>query len=65
MPTFTRWYYRKKPTLQIRILRSIAVNGELSKKKIQKRLRTNYPDVSDAVDALKYKESDCALILKF
>lgn len=56
MPTFTRWYYRKKPTLQIRILRSIAVNGELSKKKIQKRLRTNYPDVSDAVDALKYKE---------
>jgi hypothetical protein len=56
MPTFRRWYNRKKPTLQIRILNCVAVNGELSKKKLKKHLSANYPDVSDAVDALKNKE---------
>jgi DNA-binding MarR family transcriptional regulator len=56
MPTFKRWYNRKKPTLQIRILNRVAVNGEMSKKKLKKHLKANYPDVSDAVDALKHKE---------
>jgi len=55
MPTFGHWYNRKRPTLQISSLKRIAVNGGLSKKKLKKHLKANYPDVSDAVDALKNK----------
>jgi hypothetical protein len=53
MPIFrNRWYSRKKPTLQIKILKSIVLNGQLSKRKASDILHAQYPDVSDAIEAL-------------
>lgn len=53
MPIFEKWYERKKPTLQIKVLRSIAFEGESSKRKLQVYLNAHYPDISDAVKSLK------------
>lgn len=53
MPIFEKCYERKKPTLQIRIIKIIAVEGESSKRKLQDSVNAHYPDVSDAVDSLK------------
>lgn len=53
MPIFEKWYKRKKPTLQIRILKIIAREGESSKIKLQESVNAHYPDVSDAVESLK------------
>jgi hypothetical protein len=35
----------------MKVLKCIAIRGELSKKKITELLAANYPDVSDAVKA--------------
>ncbi len=56
MPIFRRWYGGKKPTLQIGILRSIAIEGELSKRKLQDSLNAHYPDISDATELLKKRK---------
>lgn len=53
MPIFEKWYGRKKPTLQIRILKIIAKEGESSKRKLQESVNAHYPDISDAVESLK------------
>jgi len=53
MPTFEKWYRRKRPTLQVKILENIALWGELSKRKLQDKIGAHYSDISDAVDALK------------
>ena len=53
MPIFEKWYERKKPTLQIKVLRSIAFEVESSKRKLQVYLNAHYPDISDAVKSLK------------
>jgi DNA-binding PadR family transcriptional regulator len=53
MPIFRdKWYSRKKPTLQIKILKSIVLNGQLSKRKASDMLDAYYSDVSDAIKAL-------------
>ena len=46
------WYPRKRPTLQIRILRAIGLEGQLSKRMAEVRTRSDYSDVSDAIDKL-------------
>jgi DNA-binding PadR family transcriptional regulator len=46
------WYHGKTPELQIKTLKSIVVSGQLSKKKVTHQLSANYPDVSNAMDAL-------------
>ncbi len=51
-----RWYHGKTPELQIKILKSIAISGQLSKKKVAHILSANYPDVSDAMGALLSKD---------
>jgi hypothetical protein len=56
LPTFEKWYGYKKPVLQIRILERIALEGELSKRKLQEQLDAHYPDISDAVESLKKGE---------
>jgi hypothetical protein len=56
-PIFGKWYSSKKPpTLQIKILKLITLQGELSKTKASKDLDSNYSDVSDAMDALAANE---------
>jgi len=56
-PIFEKWYSSKKPpSLQIKILKLITLQGELSKTKASKDLDSNYPDVSDAMDALAAKD---------
>src|SRR5205809_6188047 len=54
MPTSgqRKWYPRKPPTLQIKILNTIATNGPLSKNMAKKITGSHYPDVSDAIDKL-------------
>src|SRR5437870_10226623 len=52
MPIFSVWYKGKQPVFQIKVLKCIAIHGQLSKKKITELLSANYPDVSDAVKAL-------------
>jgi len=47
-----QWYYGKPPELQIKILKYIVSAGELSKKKAANVLKSNYSDISDAMDAL-------------
>jgi DNA-binding PadR family transcriptional regulator len=56
LPILKKWYKHKKPTLQIRILKEIALEGESSKIGLQKILETYYPDISDAVEILKKLE---------
>jgi hypothetical protein len=58
MPIFEPWYKRKPPIFQIKVLKCIAIHGELSKKKITGLLgaKAHYPDVSDAVKVLNMKE---------
>ena len=53
-PTFkTKWYESKKPpALQIKILKLITLRGEVSKKKANEVLNSNYSDISYAMDAL-------------
>jgi DNA-binding MarR family transcriptional regulator len=51
-PIFKKWYSGKPPTLQIRILQSIASFGQTSKKKATLDLDANYSDISDAMKAL-------------
>jgi DNA-binding PadR family transcriptional regulator len=46
----------KTPKLQINTLESILVSGQLSKMKVTYLLGANYPDVSDAMDALLVKK---------
>ena len=52
MPICSRWYPRKRPTLQIRILNSIALQGKLSKRKAQDKFKCKYPTISDAFKVL-------------
>lgn len=50
-----KWFkthHGKKPSLQINILKETVRNDQLSKRKATDILRSNYPDVSDAMDAL-------------
>ncbi|HEY7570077.1 MAG TPA: hypothetical protein VH796_01790 [Nitrososphaeraceae archaeon] len=56
MPIFKKWYSRKRPTLQIKILRNIASEGESSKRRLEDDLDANYPDISDAIELLKKKK---------
>jgi DNA-binding MarR family transcriptional regulator len=56
LPIFGKWYKYKKPILQIRILKSIALEGELSKRKLQEYLDTHYSDISDAVNILQKRK---------
>ena len=52
-PISGKWYSSKKlPTLQIKILKLITLQGEVSKTRASKVLGSNYSDVSDAMDAL-------------
>ena len=46
------WYPRKRPTLQIKILRAIGLEGQLSKRMAEVCTRSDYSDVSDAIDKL-------------
>ena len=46
------WYPRKRPTLQIKILRAIRLEGQLSKRMAEVCTRSDYSDVSDAIDKL-------------
>jgi hypothetical protein len=49
------WYQEagiKKPLLQIKILRCIGLEGQLSKKMIQIKTGSDYSDVSNAIDSL-------------
>jgi DNA-binding PadR family transcriptional regulator len=48
-----KWYPRKKPTLQIEILRSIATEGRLSKRMAEKITGSDYSDVSKGIDKLR------------
>jgi DNA-binding PadR family transcriptional regulator len=50
------WYHGKTPELQIKTLKLIVVSGLLSKKKVTHQLTANYPDVSNAMDALLAKK---------
>ena len=60
-PISTKWYKSKKPpNLQIKILKLITSQGELSKSRINRVLDSNYSDISDAMDALA--ENDRQLI---
>ena len=57
MPISTekKWYRQagiKKPLLQIRILRCIALEGQLSKKMTETKTGSDYSDVSNAIDSL-------------
>src|SRR5215471_2129629 len=54
MPTLSasKWYHRKPPTLQIKILKAIATKGLLSKKMAKDLTGSHYPDVSDAIKKL-------------
>ena len=50
------WYQGKPSELQIKTLKSIVLSGQLSKKKVTHQLSANYPDVSNAMDALLAKK---------
>jgi DNA-binding PadR family transcriptional regulator len=50
------WYNGKPPELQIKTLKSIVLSGQLSKKKVTQQLDANYPDISNAMDALLAKK---------
>jgi DNA-binding PadR family transcriptional regulator len=56
MPMFKTWYEGKRPVLQIKILKVIALDGESSKKRLQVDLDTHYSDIFDAVEILKKKQ---------
>ena len=45
-------HHGKKPSLQINILKQTVRNDQLSKRKATDILRSNYSDVSDAMDVL-------------
>jgi hypothetical protein len=50
-----KWYQQagiKKPLLQIRILRCIALEGQLSKKMTKLKTGSDYSDVSNSIDSL-------------
>jgi hypothetical protein len=47
-----KWWTRKPPTLQIKILKAVATQGQLSKKGATDAIGSHYPDVSDAIKAL-------------
>jgi hypothetical protein len=47
-----KWYPRKKPVLQIRILDLVALQGEISKTKATREIGSYYADVSDGFKAL-------------
>lgn len=53
LPIFKKWYKHRKPTLQIKILKEIVLEGESSKIGLKKILETHYSDISDAIDSLK------------
>ena len=48
----SKWFQTKKPTLQIKILKSILTYGQLSKTSASRLLNSDYKDVSDAINAL-------------
>jgi len=51
-----KWYQEagiKKPHLQIKILRCIGLEGQLSKRMAEKITMSDYSDVSNAIDSLK------------
>jgi DNA-binding MarR family transcriptional regulator len=57
MPIFKvkRWYRQagiKKPSLQIKILKHIALEGQLSKNMAKEKTGSDYSDVSNAIDSL-------------
>ena len=52
MPIRDKWYPRKTPNLQIKILKLVALGGMLSKRKAQNKFKCKYPTVSDAFKVL-------------
>jgi ribosomal protein L40E len=55
---FKKWYEAKKPTLQAKVLKHIALDGELSKTKGKKELHLskNYSDISEAFKGLQKRK---------
>jgi hypothetical protein len=56
MPISNKWYPRKRPTLQIDILKSIALNGMLSKRSAKDEFPCKYPTISDAFKGLSERK---------
>jgi hypothetical protein len=54
--TPSKWYPRKAPTLQIKILNLIATEGQVSKTMAKELTGSHYPDVSNAIDELMKKK---------
>jgi hypothetical protein len=62
----SKWYPRKAPTLQIKILNLIATEGQVSKTMAKELTGSHYPDVSNAIDELmkkKFIESNLTVFL--
>src|SRR5437867_13118099 len=67
-PYMIMWYNpkKRKPLIQLRILKTLAIQGQLSKMdtedffknhaEISTKTRPHYPEISDAYDALLHKE---------
>ncbi|MGB8936396.1 MAG: hypothetical protein WCC17_14970, partial [Candidatus Nitrosopolaris sp.] len=54
--TPSKWYPRKAPTLQIKILNLIAIEGQVSKTMAKKLTGSHHADVSNAIDELAKKK---------
>src|SRR5947209_973496 len=55
-PIYGKPWYKRRPRLKISILKTILMNGSLSKSGVEGKLAANYPDVSDAMDDLIRKK---------
>lgn len=51
-----KWYSGKTPTLQIKILRYIAITGSCSRRIVERALNSHYADVHNAFDILENKK---------
>jgi DNA-binding MarR family transcriptional regulator len=53
MTTKENYYHRKKPELQFRIIKAIALSGHSSNNKLTRKLRVSHPVISAALNSLK------------
>ena len=51
-----KWHPRKTPTLQVKILKHIAMNGRLSQSKATFLFKCTPPTISEALHIMKKKE---------
>ena len=53
MTTKENWYRRKRPELQFRIIKAIALSGHSSNNKLTRKLKVSHPVISAALNSLK------------